>query len=286
MNANHADVAVKKYHPSTYDRLQVFRLARKLLSRNYHHINEIGAVFVRHNVHDRYALSLLHKHFDLFDHEYLVRTFEAREGAALMAPVPRRTNAVAYLWKAQRGLRGVWQFVPLEFLSPHEDAERLARELEHLGPFLLDLAETLERLDVLDVFAVATTNILALPCSNDQILVETTDSLNRRLTVRAESRSEVLLDDLTETLWTFRPLEEIVDVGLVAKCKNHCFNHCRNHCNQHCRNHCKQHCQVHCKGKHAPIALDPREIAALIGKAQIASERTRRPDKMTKRRSR
>lgn len=253
--------AVSKYDSDVYDRLNVFRRARQLLAKNRHHILDLGDVFVKHKVHEQYGLSLLHKHFDLFENEYLIRTLELRHGIAYMNPVPRHTRAVPYLWRASRGPGGQWQFFPLEFLAQREEGAGQAAGFERLGAFMLEIGEKLESLNLLDVFGIATTNILTLPCNDDQILVETTDSQKRLLTVQAEARADVNLRELTETLWTFRPGDDFVDLSTVAKCKNHCFGHCKNHCKQHCKGHCKQHCQVHCKNGHEQIAFDPRELA-------------------------
>lgn len=196
---------VGKYHPGIYDRLNTFVSARERLWENYRHIAMLGEVFLHHQVHPHYGLRLLHKHFDLFGDEHLVRTHEARHGVTFVSPAPRRMYAVPCLWRAQRGPRGQWLYYPIEFTAYSEFAERRADEFEKLGPFLVDIAEHLESLDLLDVFGIATGSVLAPPCQADQILVETTDNRRRLLSVQAETRADVRVENFTETFWTFYP---------------------------------------------------------------------------------
>jgi len=209
-----APATVGKYHPGIHDRLNSFRVAHQLQDENRRHIADLGHEFLRHGVHEWFGLCLLHKRFDLFGDEYLVRTFELRHGVVYKSPVPRRMYAIPCSWRAQRGPRGQWLFYPIEFISYGEPVERRAEEFEKLGPFLFDIAQQLENFGVLDVFGISTTGILALPCRDDEILVETANLRRRLITVQPEARSEAKLDELTETFWTFHR-----DGGTAVRCR-------------------------------------------------------------------
>jgi hypothetical protein len=210
---------VGKYHPGIYDRLNSFRTARLLLARNRQHIHHLGDVFLRHGMHERFGLGLLHKRFDLFGDEHLVRSFELRHGVAYKTPTPRRMYAVPCMWRAQRGPRGQWLFYPLEFASYSEVAERRADEFETQRLFLFEIAQYLEGLGVLDVFGIATTGILALPCREDEILVEAADMRRRLLTVQAEPHMGASHDPLTETFWTFHRDGRPTEFGPAVQCR-------------------------------------------------------------------
>jgi hypothetical protein len=105
---------------------------------------------------------------------------------------------------------------------------------------------------VVDLFGIATLNIFRIPIAHDDLLVETTDTTQRKLTVRAEPRAGQPLEELTDTLWTFTPEDEkllgrVSGHGATARepdtiCKGmHCNGHCKAHCIAHCQSHCKHH---------------------------------------------
>jgi hypothetical protein len=235
------------------------------LKKNQHHLTELGDVIVHHDLYQRYGISLLHKHFDLLGDEVLLRKIDRNRRVAHMRPVPHFRGTVPYLWRAQLGIGGQWQFFPLEFLAGADAQQTQAADLSKLDTFLTDMAEQLARLDLLDVFGIATTNILSIPLEEDEILVETTDAKKRLLTIDAERRADLTVDELTETFWTFVPAQNVANLGQVMKCAGgHCFSHCLNHCAQHCRSHCKQHCQLH-----PAIGLDVGELIGDRGEVSI-----------------
>ena len=260
----HVSAAVAAYDSKVFDGLYEFHAAKQLLAENRHHIPDLGQIFVRHGVHETFALSLLHKHFDLAAEETLYRTFDRGDRAALTRPVEAADDAVPYLWKlAPRSGGGV---VPLEF-ERRSEAKRdaAAGSLERFAPFLTELAEAVEERALGGLFGVATMNILRIPLAGGQILVEETDSAARTLLVQAEARDRIDDDDLTETLWGFAPVltaeplecvaagAETVDDQALTDCMVHCTP--RGHCLVCCRpgSHClvcckpKSHCLVCCR---------------------------------------
>jgi hypothetical protein len=231
-------VPVRPYDPDVFDRLSLFRTAKILLVHNYDRIKLLGDVIVSHQRHHLFGISLLHKHFDLHHDEIIVRHIDAPRRVAHIWPASRHTDAVPYLWKALRDARGRLQFAPLEFVRRVDARESEAVDLTQSEPFLTAIANALAERDLLDVFGIATTSLMRIPLAHHELLVETTDSENRKLTITPMHRSEVQVAELTETFWTFTP-GPVVDIGGVIKCTGtHCTGHCKSHCKQHCYNHC------------------------------------------------
>ncbi|MCI0356448.1 MAG: hypothetical protein L0099_15645 [Acidobacteria bacterium] len=214
---HHPPVTVRPYHSYVYDVLNPFRAAKLLLKKNQHLLEKLGDVIVHHNLHERYGISLLHKHFELLRDEILLRGIDRNRRVAHIRPVPRHLGTVPYLWRAQIGIGGQWHFFPLEFLEAPSEPDRESSDLSKVDTFLADVAEALARLDLLDVFGIATSNILSIPLDEDEILVESTDAEKRLLTIQAEHRADLNVSELTETFWTFTPAETFVKLGQVME---------------------------------------------------------------------
>jgi len=239
---NHEErTSIKPYDPDVFDRLNLFRTAKTLLYHNKGYIRNLGDVIVTHQLHERFGVCLLHKHFEQYHDEIVVRTIDPERRLAHMRPTSRHTDAVPYLWRALHDSRGRLQFVPLEYIRRGDERESQVTDLEQYAPFLAAMAHALAERELLDVFGIATTNIMSIPVAHDELMVETTDSENRILTITPEHRSNLQIEELTETFWTFLP-GPLTDLGEVAFCSGmHCNSHCKNHCIGHCKSHCKDH---------------------------------------------
>jgi hypothetical protein len=256
MITNHdpdGQASVQSYDPDVFDRLNLFRTAKTLLSRHKGSISDLGGVIIDHKLHNVFGVSLLHKHFDLHHDEVLVRNIDSARRIAHSGPVSRHVEAVPYLWKALRDPGGRLRLAPLEFVRRH-DVLSYEVDLTRHASFLTAIARALAERNLLDVFGISTTNIRNIPLGPHELMVETTDSEKRRLTITPMPRADVKIDDLTETFWTFIP-GPVVDIGEVLKCTGeHCRQHCQSHCHTHCISHCSglNHCYGHCV-EHGPV---------------------------------
>jgi hypothetical protein len=239
------------YDRRAYEELYQFHNAKKLLSLNRHNIEHLGHLIVKHNVHEQFGVCLLHKHFDLFNDERLVRAINLREKTVTITPSNRKEGVVPYLWKTGFGPSGVWYLNPLEFVVEGQGRHSTKIDFQKYADFLHEFSQHLAELRLSNVFGLATMNILSIPCNEDELRVETTDSDKRLLTVRVESRGSLDIEELTETFWTFLP-NDIIEINGVLKCTG-------SHCKFHCRSHCVAHCQSHCT-KHPPPNLGDREV--------------------------
>ncbi|WP_369362981.1 hypothetical protein AB5L52_06720 [Streptomyces sp. CG4] len=236
-----AETPVQPYTPKAFSTLPLFRDSKSALKKQRANLCPVGSVIVKHGLEEKMGVSLLHKHFPLEDGEILSRSFDTPGRTITMRPVPkqRKSNAVPYLWRAVRESGGKFAYYPLEFVE-REYAEELDgfRLDEHLG-LLQDMAYELEKYNLLNVFGIATLNITKLRENDDELLVETTDSVTRTLTVKPEPGPVPEDEELTETLWTFGPVNQANE---EAACKGtHCAGHCHGHCLGHCVGHCHSH---------------------------------------------
>ena len=78
-------------------------------------------------------------------------------------------------------------------------------DLTQHASFLTAIARVLAERDLLDLFGISTTNIRKISLRPDELMVETTDSERRKLTITPVHRSDLKVDELTETFWTFIP---------------------------------------------------------------------------------
>jgi hypothetical protein len=254
------------YDGRVYEELHQFNTAKKLLSQNRHHIEHLGHVIVKHGFHDKFGVCLLHKHFDLFKDERLVRTIKAQAKTVFIGPSNRSRDVVPYLWKTQLASKKTWSLSPLEYVVKGEGRDSTNIDFQKYSEFLSEFSEHLSELRLHNIFGIATMNILSIPCKEDELRVETTDSDKRLLTVKIESRGSVELEELTETFWTFLP-NDIIEINGVLKCIG-------THCKFHCKSHCVAHCQSHCT-KHPPPKLGNRDVLINPGLKSLKTNKTR-----------
>jgi hypothetical protein len=239
---------VERYSPAIFDALNRFAQAKELLGRRRSEIDRLGRVIIKHGLHETLGVSLLHKHFPMLCDEVLVRHYDFAARKITMTPKRLRPgdNVIPYLWRATTN-GSSWQFYPLEFVEAQTEGVR-SLDLTESPEFLVAMAEQLAARHVMDVFGLAVPDIQLIRRSDDELLVETTDSEKRILTVTPEPRGDVRLEELTETLWTFEPEWDCNHVeGLLACTGAHCDSHCQSHCRVHCKSHCSSHCKSHCR---------------------------------------
>jgi hypothetical protein len=276
-------VSIEAYHTDVYNQLNVFSTSKALLPKYKQSLTCLGNVIVRNKLHDRFGISLLHKHFDLCDDEILLRRINIERNCAYMEPTKYSGGAIPYLWKPVRNPQGQWSFFPLEYLQPLEKASVPRSYLTGLSPFLVEMANTLEALGVLDLFSIVEANLTKIRLRPDEILVETTDSEKRRLDLKPAHSTAVDYDELTETFWMFSPTEDSngepsegptettekpterptekptegpppqeptempTEKPTEGPSDEKALGVCSGqHCLGHCKSHCKSHCKAHC----------------------------------------
>ena len=204
------------YRPQMFESLPEFHLARNELEVHRPSIDMVGGVIVDHGFDDVLAVNLLHKHFELDEDEILVRSF-VDESRAVMRPWKRSVaegRTTPYLWRYAVH-DGEWAWFPLEFLEDTSGTPIDFALVQCGGPLLRRIGESLVAQNLHELFGVAalySRHRFKVPAGST--LLETTDEVNRVLTLQCVPLGEIERADSTQTLWVFtRKLEEEVSHG-------------------------------------------------------------------------
>lgn len=218
------------YNPDVFARLNKFNVAKQNLVSCKAKLSELGALICRYSLQDEVGVSLLHKHFDVQPSERLAEEFA--EDKIYISPCTEAytENLTPYMWKLQNcDQTNQLTWYPLEFVHPnsidHNNATELATALYNKNEFLDEMAETLAKMNLSDVFGISTLHRSIL-VHEDEIRLETTDHDLRTLTISAISTKDVNFDALTETSWSFTAS---ADFEVSGMCSTHCFFHCQGH---------------------------------------------------------
>jgi hypothetical protein len=152
-----SEAEIRGYDSGVFQRLSEFHSARDDLDANRALLSELGDVICLHGFHDRFGVSLLHKHFEISEDELLVREFV--ENVSYIKPwqADARSSPLPYLWKAEiDGKRAV--YYPLEFCDYSEPLKTQARRdlelLQGARAFLTAFAKRLAELGLCEVFGL------------------------------------------------------------------------------------------------------------------------------------
>ncbi len=199
--------AVKDYDPTVFAELNEFEDAQKCLASTREHLKALGSVICRHGLQQVVGVALLHRHFDIFEDEVVVKQFVKEEAYTKPLLKSGAMEAVPYLWKLRRDGAGGFGFYPLEFLCVSEGTEeaiRMTVAFEQADSFLVEIADVLVQLGAHDVFGIGTLHHAAItPVAPTEFLSETTDYENRTLRIRRVLRENAIFKTSAETLWRF-----------------------------------------------------------------------------------
>jgi hypothetical protein len=225
---------IRDYDARVFQRLNEFHLARDYLEDKRKSLAELGDVICRHGLHQRVGVSLLHKHFEISDNEFVVREFVRNVSYIKPWNIDQLSSPVPYLWKAQIS-NGRALYYPLEFCEYSQYLQADARhDLEILNgsrDFLTAFANTLADLGLIEIFGLASLRSRdGIVLEPGETLLETTDEERRTLTLRPARTSEVKALDTTQTLWIYVPRPSRVGAVIGgANCSVHCAGHCLAH---------------------------------------------------------
>jgi hypothetical protein len=259
------------YNSAQFASLCSFSEARKNLEMNRHYIADLGNIICKHDLQNRIAVSLLHKHFDITKRELVVKTLN--DNGARVEPENDsecKKNIFPYMWKLEWKPKLVQSVQHgLEFLKIDTNSAQFKAPMSDvsLSAFHDEFAKFATERELNSIFGLSIIHTEKL--SGQRIWLETTDSKNRILTIE-KVLNDPPLSDLTETTWTFavddsphnsdceavvaaadkpnkikpwkKPLKEPAiepSVEPSIMCTVHCRGHCHSHCTQHCHQHCK-----------------------------------------------
>ncbi len=220
---------ISPYDPSFFLSLPDFRTARHSLDRTRGHIKELGKIICRYGLQEHIGVSLLHKHFTISPDEQLIKHFVGNSAYVRPYQQSINDNVVPYLWKFDHNqTTGMQSFYPLEFVDTAQRASRGradAQKFVSSEMFLAEISAKLCALNLEDVFGLCTLHGNGeIILGDEEILLETTDHLNRVLTLAPAADTSL---ETTETSWQFTFDEDEND---TTKCEGHCQSHCAIHC--------------------------------------------------------
>ena len=195
----------KEYEPKIFDELFDFSLSREQLKVHNKSLQYLGTLISKYRMHDIVGINLLHKHFNLSSEEMIVRTFETPK-KAIMKPLCREKFSSAifpYLWKCVVTEFGI-AWYPLEFIYIEKESCPELDILSYADAFLIELGEELIKNNLQNIFGISGLYSRTLfSVSNEETIVETTDEVNRVLTLSSKKKVSVDPHNSTKTLWVF-----------------------------------------------------------------------------------
>lgn len=198
------------YDPAVFRELLDFHIAREDLDQTNEALSELGGIICKYGFEDVVGMKLLHKHFDIHDHELLLRRFVSNREART-TPVPRDSapeNAVPYMWAFSDNSARDSGWYPVEFM---EWPVGVCADLEILASahgFLAELGQKISELDFQVKFGlIALYSSRGFVLGTNEITVENTDLQTRTLTLKATAEESASIDDATFTTWLYsRPI--------------------------------------------------------------------------------
>jgi hypothetical protein len=189
---------IQSYEHQNFASLAVFNEAERHLSEKLHMIPRLGKIICNYNIQDVVGVALLHKHFDVFSAERVVRKYECQE-----ARIYPETNLADLAGCGWRFVDRAWY--PVEFANTTNvygsflEAETLRANTE----FLKAYGEELRLLDVANLFGLASLHgVRRLAPNKHQTILERNDG-KRRLRLQIVDLQDLESINATQTLWTF-----------------------------------------------------------------------------------
>jgi hypothetical protein len=198
-------------------------------------LKELGQYLVAADAWQRFAIWLLHKHFEPTDGQIFVESAIEEPRKIETALIDRsalggdalHTTAVRFDETVNSGV-GV---IGMEFSRP-----------AHFGPtaplspddedVLAGIAQRLKAHDKTDRFGVKLIRD-PLGLAPHEVLLETCDTTHHLLTSDVTERSAIRPETFTETVWNYRPVQGEVDMIVMQDCNIGCFTAGEGHELQH-----------------------------------------------------
>ncbi|MCH8029739.1 MAG: hypothetical protein IH874_07395 [Candidatus Dadabacteria bacterium] len=221
-----------------------FETAKAQLALNEAAIKPLGEVIRAHGLGNKVSVSLLHKHFNLYEDELLVRNFE-NNALEIKPESGTGHRTLPYMWSFSK-LRAEddLSVYPVEFIGKKDETAEYANIADSVlenEAFLKDFSAKLKELHVENTFGLSLIphGLFQIPAKHT--LFETDDISNRRLNISMKPLDEIEAIETTRTLFMF-PTEESLELeDMSVECGVHCGVHCGIHCGVHCGIHCGIH---------------------------------------------
>ncbi len=204
------------------------------------------SLFISHNLHSRFGVALLHRHYSCKEDEFILQDQNEieKENVLITQPEKRRehiNNKAPWLWTLSGG-----DFYPLEFTT-----DQLASELYESGPlpeaFLKDFGNLVIKLGADNLFGLAIVERLFYESANlEEDPVEFSDPDNRKNIICLRDKQTL---NTIETTWSFK---ESIDPTLGCKNELSCGTTSKSVC-------VRLSCTTEEKGAHLKLHMPKEE---------------------------
>lgn len=185
-------------------------------------------LFIKHNVQHTFGLTLLHRHFDMQEGEFLVEKFV--DGKSLTSPERLQEGAVfiPHSWEVMKK-NGTVMLNPLEYMELTEATSSFAiAGWKQYEAFMVELHHLLSQLGLLEVLGLHRLHRDAImKPSPDQHLMETTIHGSRCSIVSCITYAEVgAYKEVTPTNWEFASNPKEAVIAVTCRGRHGCQSCC------------------------------------------------------------
>ncbi|MEB9828832.1 hypothetical protein CN936_25455 [Bacillus cereus] len=218
---------LQPYNSLAYANLPEFEMVRKYASNSDVHLNQLGEIIKKFNFKNMVGISLLHKHFNLYQNEKLVRDF-VNNKIFIKPTATSDSPYVPYMFAfTKTNSKEELNLYPIEFVKLTSETkifEENYRMIQNQETFLQEIKEYLQNNKLENIFGLSFLPYNVISLNDNEILIETEDNFNTEGTIDADNRAlkiEVLpksakkTGNTTKTLWDYER-----NTGM--NCHHHC----------------------------------------------------------------
>ena len=185
-------------------------------------LHDLGRYLVSTDAYERFAIWLLHKHFEPAPGELFIERIDTDERRTHTCPAGRSelSEPQATSVRFDAGVHDAVGIVGMEFAEP-ADFGSAAPINSGDEAVLSGIAERLARHDKSERFGVRLIRD-AMAVGDDELLMETCDEATRTLTCKVRRRDDARSPKSIETTWQYKPVDGDAGRAVVGKCLVEC----------------------------------------------------------------
>lgn len=214
------------YSSQVFDSLNDFETAKLELFEAEKILPQIGNLICEYNLYEKFGVCLLHKHFNLSANEILVEVVGKNKSDSQPVFYDNQSNLMPHTWKVHKLTDGSLTLYPLEFVDSSNNNFNSVITVSDLE-FFRHIASKLSKLKMTETFGITMLHRDDISIAEDEILVESSNNIERLLTVVPVKKGEIDLLTVTKTTWKFSPGANNKSISL---CIGHCIKCCKGHC--------------------------------------------------------
>ncbi|AWX21600.1 MULTISPECIES: hypothetical protein [Bacillus] len=170
---------IHSYNSLAYANLHEFEVVREKSTKYNNKLEELGKIIKKHNLENVVGICLLHKHFNIYDEERLVRTFVDNK-FKLKPEVVNESQLIPYMFAFTKISKNEsLNMYPVEYLKINTDTESYRENLKQLmdnESFLNEFKNSLLENNLSQVFGLSFLPYKLFDLKEGEMLLETEDS--------------------------------------------------------------------------------------------------------------